>query len=157
MPFPVAIPPRGLALLPVTFRPNAQGLNIDTLIFVTNDPDNLGLGSGLIPALFCANGQATSSVIEREHTQPKEFRLEQNYPNPFNPTTTIRYSLPSTQQVTLRLYGALGRLVVTLVNERQGAGTYTVRFNAGNLSSGTYFYQLQAGSFLEAKKMTLVK
>jgi phosphodiesterase/alkaline phosphatase D-like protein len=157
MPFPVAIPPRGLALLPVTFRPNAQGLNIDTLIFVTNDPDNLGLGPGLIPALFRANGQAASSVIERENTQPKEFRLEQNYPNPFNPTTTIRYSLPSTQQVTLRLYDALGRLIVTLVNERQSAGTYTVRFNAGDLSSGTYFYQLQAGPFLEAKKMTLVK
>ena len=62
--FPVAIPPRGLAHLPVTSRPNAQGLNIDTLIFVTNDPDNLGLGPGLIPALFRANGQAASSVIE---------------------------------------------------------------------------------------------
>ncbi|MDW8018555.1 MAG: alkaline phosphatase D family protein [Chloroherpetonaceae bacterium] len=156
-PFPVAIPPRGLAILPVTFRPSTQGLNIDTLVFFTNDPDNLGLGAGIIPALFRANGQAASSVIEREDTQPRDFKLEQNYPNPFNPTTTIRYSIPSTQQVTLRIYDALGRSIITLVNERQSAGTYTVRFNAGDLASGVYFYQLQAGSFSDAKKMMLVK
>ncbi len=155
--FPIRIPPRGLVQLPVVFRPSATGVNVDTLIFVTNDPDNLGLGAGVIPALFRANGQAPSSVIERESTQPKDFKLEQNYPNPFNPTTTIRYSIPTPQQVTLRIYDALGRVVVTLVNERQGAGTYNVRFTAGDLSSGAYFYQLQAGTFLEAKKMLLVK
>lgn len=85
------------------------------------------------------------------------YRLEQNYPNPFNPTTNISYVLPKAENVSLKVYDVLGREVATLVNEVKAAGAYTVPFNASNLSSGVYFYKLQAGSFVQTKKMMLVK
>lgn len=89
--------------------------------------------------------------------RPTEFKLAQNYPNPFNPTTNISYTLPSAQTVTLKVYDLLGREVATLVNERQNAGNYIVQFNGANLASGVYFYRLQAGSFVDTKKMMLLK
>jgi hypothetical protein len=95
-----------------------------------------------------------------DETRPvaQNFELEQNYPNPFNPSTTIRFSLPTSQVVTLKVYDMLGREVATLVNgERLGAGNYAYQFMANGLASGTYIYRLQAGNFVEAKKMTLVK
>jgi hypothetical protein len=88
---------------------------------------------------------------------PKTFALEQNYPNPFNPSTTIRYQLPQSATVSLKIYDVLGREVQTLVNERQAAGQYSVPFNADGLASGVYFYRLQAGSFVQTKKMMLIK
>ncbi len=87
----------------------------------------------------------------------KAYRLEQNYPNPFNPTTNISYVLPKAENVSLKVYDVLGREVATLVNEVKAAGAYTVPFNASNLASGVYFYKLQAGSFVQTKKMMLVK
>jgi hypothetical protein len=87
----------------------------------------------------------------------REFKLSQNYPNPFNPTTTIEFSLNSTQEVSLKVFDVLGREVATLVNERRAAGSYRVNFDASTLSSGTYFYRLQAGDVMESKKMMLVK
>jgi hypothetical protein len=89
--------------------------------------------------------------------QPTEYRLFQNYPNPFNPTTTIRYNLPASGFVSLKVYDVLGREVSSLVNERQTAGSYESRFNAANLPSGMYFYRLQSGTFTETRKMLLVK
>lgn len=86
-----------------------------------------------------------------------EYRLAQNYPNPFNPTTNISYVLPKAENVSLKVYDVLGREVATLVNEVKAAGAYTVPFNASNLASGVYFYRLQAGSFVQTKKMMLVK
>jgi photosystem II stability/assembly factor-like uncharacterized protein len=83
--------------------------------------------------------------------------LEQNYPNPFNPSTTIKYQLPMTNFVTLKVYDILGREVETLVNERQSAGTHSVTFNAGGLSSGVYFYRIIAGSFVQTKKLMVIK
>jgi hypothetical protein len=80
-----------------------------------------------------------------------------SYPNPFNPSTTITYQLPATSNVNLKVFDMLGREVATLVNERQNAGQYQVRFDATRLASGMYFYRLQAGSFIETKKMMLVK
>ena len=88
---------------------------------------------------------------------PVKFALEQNYPNPFNPITTIKYSIPQNSQLTLKVYDILGSEVATLVNEEKPAGVYEVEFNATKYSSGIYFYQLQAGSFVETKKMILVK
>ncbi|MGQ9805769.1 MAG: T9SS type A sorting domain-containing protein [Chlorobiales bacterium] len=87
----------------------------------------------------------------------QEYRLAQNYPNPFNPTTNISYVLPKAENVSLKIYDVLGREVATLVNEVKAAGAYTVPFNASNLASGVYFYRLQAGSFVQTKKMMLVK
>ena len=86
-----------------------------------------------------------------------EYSLSQNYPNPFNPSTNIQYAISSTQFVTLKVYDLLGREVATLVNEEKTTGSYEVEFNGNNLTSGIYFYKLQAGSFVETKKMILIK
>jgi hypothetical protein len=85
--------------------------------------------------------------------------LGQNYPNPFNPNTNIQYSIGNRQFVSLKVYNLLGNEVATLINKEQQAGTYNVPFTMSNLnlSSGTYFYRLQAGNFVETKKMILLK
>ncbi len=97
--------------------------------------------------------------IEREQTidLPRDFALQQNYPNPFNPSTVIVYELPTVSDVVLTVYDMLGREVATLVRQRQAAGRYRATFNAQNLSSGVYLYRLQAGSFVQTKKMMLLK
>jgi len=87
----------------------------------------------------------------------REYELAQNYPNPFNPVTMIRYQIPTAETVSLKVYDVLGKEVATLVSGRQEAGNYAVPFNAAGLSSGMYFYRLQAGSFVETRKMMLVK
>jgi len=92
-----------------------------------------------------------------------KFSLSQNYPNPFNPSTTIKYSIPrsteyySVQQVQLKVYDILGREIATLINKQQKAGNYEVNFDGNGLTSGIYFYKLQYGSFVESKKMILLK
>ena len=86
-----------------------------------------------------------------------DFNLEQNFPNPFNPTTSIKYSIPSNNFVTLKVYDLLGREVAILVNEEKHPGIYEIKFNASSLSSGAYFYKLQAGDFIDAKKFVLMK
>ncbi len=80
-----------------------------------------------------------------------------NYPNPFNPSTIIRYSIPEASFTSIKIYNALGKEVSSLVNETKSAGTYEVEFNAHNLSSGIYYYTLQAGSLIQTKKMILIK
>jgi len=88
---------------------------------------------------------------------PNEFSLHQNYPNPFNPTTTIKYQIPELSFVTIKVYDVLGNEVATLVNAKKPEGNYEVKFDAVSLPSGIYFYRLQAGSFVETKKMVLMK
>ncbi|MGD8782323.1 MAG: T9SS type A sorting domain-containing protein [Ignavibacteria bacterium] len=86
-----------------------------------------------------------------------EYSLDQNYPNPFNPTTTINYQIPGTGNVTLKVYDVLGREVMTLVNEIQTSGVYSVEFNGSNLASGIYVYKLRAGDYVSVKKLMLLK
>ncbi len=88
---------------------------------------------------------------------PEKFALLQNYPNPFNPATNIGYEIPVDGKVSLKIFDMSGKEVAILVNEAKTAGYYTVNFNASNLSSGIYFYQISAGSYNAVKKMTLVK
>ncbi len=88
---------------------------------------------------------------------PEDYSLEQNYPNPFNPTTHIRYSIANRTKVTLKIFDVLGREIQNLVNEVKSPGQYTVTFNGQKVSSGIYFYSLHAGSFLETKKLILLK
>lgn len=88
---------------------------------------------------------------------PMTSSLDNNYPNPFNPTTTIPFTLPSSVFVTLRVFDVLGREVSTLVSEQLSAGNHAREFNSVGMSSGIYFYRLQAGSFTQTKKMTLIK
>ncbi|MCZ7614786.1 MAG: T9SS type A sorting domain-containing protein [Ignavibacteriaceae bacterium] len=101
--------------------------------------------------------EMVTSVESDPENFPAQFILEQNYPNPFNPSTVISYRLPVSSDVTLKVYDILGKEVVTLVDEYKPAGKYEVEFNASSLPSGTYFYQLRAGSFIETKKMSLLK
>jgi len=88
---------------------------------------------------------------------PQKFVLDKNYPNPFNPTTIIKYQIPEISFVTIKVYDVLGNEVVTLINEEKPVGNYEVEFDAVGLSSGMYFFTLQAGSFIETKKMVLMK
>jgi hypothetical protein len=88
---------------------------------------------------------------------PSTYLLQQNYPNPFNPSTTILFSIPTSEFVTLKVYDLLGREIATLVNENLSAGSYSYKFDASNLTSGVYFYKLQAGKYSETKKMLLSK
>ncbi len=88
---------------------------------------------------------------------PKTFALEQNYPNPFNPVTSIKYQLPSPENVSIKIFDILGKEVATLVNETKEPGYYEVNYDASNLASGLYFYRIEAGSFTQTKKMMLIK
>ncbi len=96
-------------------------------------------------------------VIENLSTLPKEFALSQNYPNPFNPATNIEFKLPVKSFVLLVVYDVLGNIVATLVNEEKPAGTHATDFNASKLTSGIYIYTIKAGSFVDTKKMVLMK
>ena len=100
---------------------------------------------------------AVTGVEREDGTIPDRFRLEQNYPNPFNPRTTIRFSVPASGFVTLRMYNLLGSEVATLVAGDLSAGTYTVDLQADHLPSGVYVCRLQTGTFTELIKMTLMK
>ncbi len=116
--------------------------------------------NGLI--LHTTNGGVTFIEDEENNfAQPKEFLLQQNYPNPFNPSTKISWQSPVGSWQTLKVYDILGNEVATLVNEYRDAGSYEVEFNLAssiqNLASGIYFYKLQAGDFVETKKMIFLK
>lgn len=95
--------------------------------------------------------------IKDDTELPGEFALDQNYPNPFNPNTNISYRLANDSYVTLKVYDLLGEEVVSLVDEVQTKGNYTIGFNGNNLTGGVYFYQLRAGELLETKKMILLR
>ena len=98
-----------------------------------------------------------SKEVEVNVNTPLKFSLSQNYPNPFNPTTTIKYAIPKTVNVELKVFYILGREVKTLVNEPRNAGYYEVQFNASNFASGVYFYRLKAREYIKTSKMLLIK
>jgi hypothetical protein len=98
-----------------------------------------------------------TSVSTSHPVVPGSFNLQQNYPNPFNPSTTIKFELPRASQVTLTVYDILEREVSVLVNERKNAGVYEVKFDGANLASGVYFYRLQAGTYVETRKLLLLR
>ena len=98
-----------------------------------------------------------SEVGKNQTRAPERFALEQNYPNPFNPGTVIRYSIPRASHVRLEVYNLLGERVRTLVDQEEQSGAYSVRFDASDLSSGVYFYRLDAGSYSETRKLALLR
>ena len=113
--------------------------------------------SGTIGVTSVQWTSATPTSVQAVSTVPGEFNLSQNYPNPFNPSTTIRFTLPSSQQVTLKVYNLLGAEVATLVNQTVEAGESSVRFDGAGLPSGMYLYKLQAGAMTQTRRMMLVK
>ncbi len=106
---------------------------------------------------FADDEVAVASESDPSPAVAKNFELGQNYPNPFNPSTVIRYALPSKARANLTVFNSLGQVVKELVNENEEAGYHEVRFDGTGLASGVYFYRLQAGSFVETKKLTLLK
>lgn len=95
--------------------------------------------------------------VEDDLSIIKSFSLSNNYPNPFNPSTTIKYSIPEQSNVSIKVFDVIGREVSTLLNKKQQQGNYEVEFDGSYLPSGIYFYRLQAGDFVETKKMILLK
>jgi predicted GH43/DUF377 family glycosyl hydrolase len=138
------------------------------LSYVIIDPDDtLKMWYGGTDGTLFQTGYATSplpvSVEKNEETIPLDFALKQNYPNPFNPSTKIKFDIPSNLRgidgslVSLRIFNALGNEVAVLIYEPKSPGSYEVEWNASRLPSGVYFYRLQAGTYIETKKMTLIK
>jgi photosystem II stability/assembly factor-like uncharacterized protein len=97
------------------------------------------------------------TLVENQPGVPQQYLLSQNYPNPFNPITTITYELLKSSEVTLTVYDVLGREVSVLVNEKRNAGVHEVKFDGSNLASGIYFYRLKAGTYINTKKLVLLK
>jgi hypothetical protein len=139
------------------------------LIAIGND-DYLTVGEGKVAgdamsmwnAIMTRKGGALTVITEVEDnellfSQPTYYKLYQNYPNPFNPLTKIRFSIPSSGNITLKIFDILGREVKTLLSESKPTGTYEVSFDGGELASGIYFYQLRSGDFIQTKKMMLLK
>ena len=150
------------------YRSDTAVLPIDQFIF---DPQMTDVSYGRLPD---ANGdwrsfsKATPGrsntegefwlYVKDERADPiRQYRLFQNYPNPFNPVTTITFSVGTYRYTSLRVYDVLGREVAVLVNEQKSAGTYTVQFDGSGLTSGVYFYRLQAGEFVQTKKLMILK
>lgn len=154
-----------------TIERQAQGKSYTNIAFVpgngnSNSPKNyIYLDNGLLPGSYMYRLKQVDldgsykyyGPLETKVGSPLVFNLEQNYPNPFNPSTTIRYSLPETSQVTLTIYGPLGQLLTMLVNEELPPGTYVLTFNDLTLPSGIYFYHLRAGNYVATKKMSILK
>ena len=99
----------------------------------------------------------TTSVQQTSNETPMSFLLEQNYPNPFNPSTSIQFALPQSGYVTLEIFSVTGERVDVLISEELNAGKYNYEWNGSNLTSGIYFYRINAGSFVETRKMILLK
>ena len=127
----------------------------ETMPSVTTNP--LGLGEIFIRGTKKVLIPQNPTGINDIQAKVNEFKLYQNYPNPFNPSTKIKFRISDLGLVSLKIYDVLGREVTTLVNEEKPAGTYEVTWNAANLPSGLYFYQIKAGSYTATKKLLLLK
>jgi len=150
-----------VALVPPGVSETWVSVNIPLTQFAPVDLTNVfqfkfdGNGTVYLDNIFFST--TISSVNELDNTIPFDFTLEQNYPNPFNPATNIRFSLPESNQVTLKVYDLLGQEVATLVNQFMNAGTFEISFDASSLPSGVYTYSIMAGNFQSVKKMMLIK
>jgi hypothetical protein len=135
---------------------NPAGVTSSQALTIT---DTLFLVSGTLSGTYTAGTtvKVSTDVQDQSTGIPQEYSLQQNYPNPFNPSTAIRYQLSTNSFVSLKVFDMLGREVATLVNEVKKAGTYSTTWNASGFGSGIYFCKMQAGSFMETRKLILMK
>jgi len=149
---PIALAPFGTATITVKLKPEIDKDYFDDL-HLRWETEGQRIAQ-VIPLIGSTDPNFTS--VEPEEGL-MEYSLSQNYPNPFNPATTIRYQLQERSLVTIKVFDILGSEVATLVNEEKPAGSYEVQFEGSGLTSGIYFYRFQSGSFVETKKMILLK
>ena len=110
-------------------------------------------GQGMAGVIVVQNAVS----VPEDELLANDFELKQNYPNPFNPSTRINFAIPNSSFVNLKVYDVIGNEIATLVSEEKQAGNYEIDFNATGLPGGIYFYQIKSGSFIETRKMTLLK
>ena len=121
-------------------------------------PSGKIIGSDRQTGLYVLRSTVPLVGIEDPNNAPEDYVLKQNYPNPFNPSTTIEYSLPKSDFVTIKVYDPLGREIAVLVDEYKNGGSYSVNFDAARFASGVYYYRLTTDNgFSETKKMILTK
>lgn len=129
--------------------------NFAFFIYKANYPDSMLTNAEVMQA---TKGSVTGSIgIRNQETSINNYSLFQNYPNPFNPVTNIKFSIPKSENVSLKVYNILGKEVEEIFNGNLNAGSYNAEFNADNISSGIYFYVLKTNSYCEKKKMVLIK
>jgi len=140
-----------------TYSAMPQNRTFD-VVFVDNI-HGTGIGvSAVYDTVVQYDGSEVITSVDRSQDDiPARFTLDQNFPNPFNPSTSIKYQLPRRSGVVLKVYDVLGREVRTLVNEEKPAGSYTVKFDASSCSSGVYFYRIQAGDFVQTRRLLLLR
>jgi len=148
---PISIPSKDSISLILMFKPDNKDYFQEKLN-VRSVNDMLMIGKQVY-----LTGATTLVSVEDQVNLPLQLSLSQNFPNPFNPRTTIKYQIPELSIVTLKLFDVLGNEMITLVNEEKQAGNYQLTWNAESLPSGIYFYRIQIGSFVETKKMVLMK
>lgn len=159
----------GVVASGVSVLPNSQPQHDSTTVFIRIRLDTVNIGQlihapvvvrdlgGLRDTLHLYLRVLPVTSVEEVPGQPTEFKLSQNYPNPFNPATKIMFAIPTNEFVTLKVYDILGLEIRTLVSQKLNAGAHTVDFNAHDLASGVYFYQLRTKNFVDLKKLILLR
>jgi hypothetical protein len=148
---PLTIPRNDSVIISVQFKPYKDGIFEDKLNVRYHTADII-LGKQLK-----LSGRTTLVSVKNNEPQLPEYYLSQNFPNPFNPTTTIVFSIPKKEKVSLKIYNSLGEEIEEIVNREFPLGKHTLKYNAANLPSGIYFYRINAGSFSQTKKLLLIR
>jgi len=147
---PTVLAEKTMQYAKIKFRPNANNQTFNGTITVSASDTTIVLN-------IVGYSNSLSGVTTVSSNVPDKFDLSQNFPNPFNPSTKINFAVPYRSFVSLKIFDMNGREVSVLLNQMQNAGTYQYDFNAGNLTSGTYFYKLETADFTQTKKLILVK
>ena len=155
-PMAVSVGPLGSTPVTFTVRPRllAPGIYYNSVVVIDS---RFGYGRTHYEKTMAFEITGTLNSVEVGPPIPTVFALRQNYPNPFNPGTTVAFDLPKAERVRLTVYDLLGREVSVLLDESRNAGTHEVWFDGSRLGSGAYFYRLQAGGFVQTKRLMLLK
>ena len=150
--FPITLQPYQNKILQIQFSPDSIGIFSDDIHLRMQKENEM-----IAQVINILGSSDPADSIENENEIPSKFSLSQNFPNPFNLSTKIKYSVPQSSNVIIKVFDILGAEVITLLNEKKEPGVYDVELNAQSLSSGMYIYRIIAGSFVETKKMVLMK